>query len=337
MTEKMEKKRLAVLRFLADSDGPQSSPAIAEHLTASGHEMSERTIRLYLQDLDEEALTENHGKRGRTITEKGRVELANARAFDKVGYLAAKIDRMMYRMTFNLRELTGTVVINLSIISKDMLATAVPLLSSVFRAGYSMGSLVAFFGPGERIGEVTIPADSVGIGTVCSVTVNGVLLSEGIPTTSRFGGLLEIRNGKYTRFVELIHYEGTTLDPLEVFIRSRMTDYFGATTAGNGRIGASFREVPAESRARVIEISARLEQANLRGFISVGWPGQPLMEIPVGDGRIGIVVIGGLNPVAILEEKGIHVQFTGALAGLLDYRQLFHYREMEDRAGILLK
>jgi HTH-type transcriptional regulator, global nitrogen regulator NrpRI len=333
----MEKKRLAVLRFLAGSDGPQTSPTIAEHLTASGHEMSERTIRLYLQELDEEGLTENHGKRGRTITEKGRAEMTNARAFDKVGYLAAKIDRMMYRMSFNLREKAGTVVINVSIINGDQLRAAVPLLESVYRGGFSMGNLVAFFGPGRRIGEVTIPPDSVGIGTVCSVTVNGVLLSEGIPTTSRFGGLLEIRNGKYTRFVELIHYEGTTLDPLEVFIRSRMTDYFGATTTGNGKVGASFREVPAESRARVMDISARLEQAHLRGFISVGWPGRPLMEIPVGDGRVGIVVIGGLNPVAILEEKGIHVQFAGALAGLLDYGQLFHYREMEQMAAALLE
>ncbi len=332
----MEKKRLAVLRFLAGSDGPQTSPAIAEHLTASGHEMSERTIRLYLQELDEEGLTENHGKRGRTITEKGISELASARVFDKVGYLAAKIERMMYRMTFNLRERKGTVVLNVSIIAAEEMATAVPLLESVFRGGYSMGSLVTLFGPGQRIGELTIPEDCVGIGTVCSVTVNGVLLSEGIPTVSRFGGLLEIRNRKYTRFVELIHYEGTTLDPLEVFIRSRMTDYFGATTTGNGRIGASFREVPAESRARVIDIAERLEKAYLSGFVSIGWPGQPLMEIPVGDGRIGLIVIGGLNPVAILEEKGIHVRFTGALAGLLEYENLFHYRELKDRADKLI-
>jgi hypothetical protein len=332
MSDKMEKKRLAILRFLSGTDHPQTSPTITEDLVAAGHETSERTVRLYLQGLDDEGLTENHGKRGRTITEKGIAELASARAFDKVGYLAAKIDRMMYRMTFNLRERAGTVVINVSIIGKDRLRASVPLLTSVFETGYSMGSLAAFFGPGERIGEVTIPEDSVGIGTVCSVTVNGVLLSEGIPTTSRFGGLLELRSGRYTRFVELIHYEGTTLDPLEVFIRSRMTDYSGATSTGNGIIGASFREVPAESRAKVLEIATRLEQVHLRSFVSVGWPGQSLMEIPVGDGRIGIIVIGGLNPVAILEEKGIHVRFTGALAGLLEYDRLFHYKEMEDRA-----
>jgi hypothetical protein len=328
----MEKKRLAILRFLLGTDGPQTSPTVAEHLIASGHPVSERTIRLYLQELDDEGLTTNHGKRGRTITEKGTAELGSARAFEKVGYLAAKIDRMMYRMSFNLRDLAGTVVVNVSIIEGERMRAAIPLLTQVFRAGYSMGSLVSLFGPGSRVGEVTIPEDCVGIGTVCSVTVNGVLLSEGIPTASRFGGLLELKDGKFTRFVELIHYEGTTLDPLEVFIRSRMTDYTGATASGNGRIGASFREVPAESRSRLLDISRRLDEAHLRGFISVGWPGQPLMEIPVGDGRVGIIVIGGLNPVAILEEQGIHVRFTGALAGLLEYGQLFHFDELEARA-----
>ena len=327
----MEKKRLAVLRFLQAADSPQTSPSVTEHLIASGHPISERTIRLYLKELDDEGLTQNHGKRGRTITEKGAAELASARAFDKVGYLAAKIDRMMYQMDFDLAQKTGTVVVNVSIIQKDKLSEAVPLLARVFRAGYSMGNLVSLFEPGSRVGEVTIPQACVGIGTVCSVTVNGILLSHGIPTTSRFGGLLELKGGKFTRFVEIIHYEGTTLDPLEVFIRSRMTDYTGATATGDGRIGASFREVPAESRGRVLEIAGRLNEARLRGFISIGWPGQPLLEVPVGDGRLGIIVIGGLNPVAILEEQGIHVEFTGALAGLLEYDRLFQYEELERR------
>jgi repressor of nif and glnA expression len=332
MSEKMEKTRLAVLRFLQAADSPQTSPAVAEHLAASGHPVSERTIRLYLKGLDDAGLTRNHGKRGRTITERGAAELASARAFEKVGYLGARIDRMMYQMSFDLTRRTGTVVINTSIIERDRLMEAVPLLARVFGAGYSMGSLVTLFSPGSRAGELTIPENCVGIGTVCSVTVNGVLLAEGIPTTSRFGGLLELSRGKFVRFVEIIHYEGTTLDPLEVFIRSRMTDYVGATATGNGRIGASFREVPAESRNRVLDLATRLEKAHLRGFISIGWPGQPLLEIPVGDGRLGIIVIGGLNPVAILEERGIHVRFTGALAGLLEYERLFHFEELERRA-----
>jgi repressor of nif and glnA expression len=199
-----------------------------------------------------------------------------------------------------------------------------------------MGKLMALFRPGEQVGPRAIPEDSVGIGTVCSITVNGVFVAHGIPTHSRFGGLLELREGKPTRFAEFINYDGTTLDPLEIFIRSVMTDYVGATRAGNGLVGASFREVPADSRDHVLELGRRLEKVGLGGLFLVGWPGQPLLKIPVSEGRLGLVVLGGLNPIAILEEQGVHVRRTGALAGLIDYGRLFHYEELSERSRELL-
>jgi repressor of nif and glnA expression len=48
------------------------------------------------------------------------------------------------------------------------------------------------------------------------------------------------------------------------------------------------------------------------------------------EGRVGAIVIGGLNPVAILEEQNIKVQ-SRALAGMVDYERLFPYHEMEER------
>ena len=87
---------------------------------------------------------------------------------------------------------------------------------------------------------MVVPEGSVGIGTVCSITVNGVLVAHGIPTNSRFGGLLELRDHKAVRFAEFINYDGTTIDPLEVFIRSRMTDYLGATRTATGSSGRAF-------------------------------------------------------------------------------------------------
>lgn len=62
----------------------------------------------------------------------------------------------------------------------------------------------------------------------------------------------------------------------------------------------------------------------------VGWPGQSLLEIPVSEGRVGAIVIGGLNPVAILEETGIRIK-SRALAGIVEYEKLFHYKEMPER------
>ncbi|HPQ60893.1 MAG TPA: NrpR regulatory domain-containing protein, partial [Syntrophales bacterium] len=109
-----------------------------------------------------------------------------------------------------------------------------------------------------------------------------------------------------------------------------MTDYSGATTTGNGLIGAGFRELPAGSRVRVEEIAGELGKIGLGGFMAIGWPGQPLLEIPVSEGRFGAVVIGGLNPVAILEERGIRTQ-SRALAAFDDFSSLFRYEELDER------
>jgi len=337
MRDRTEEKRLAILRVLREAAQPLGSAAIADGLSAMGYDISERTVRFHLLEMDRSGLTQNLRRNGRRITEQGLKELARARAFEKVGYLSARIDQMTYRMEFDLGRKSGTVVLNLSLIEKDQLERAVPLLGRVFAAGYAMGKLVTLLAPGEQVGPTLVPEGMVGIGTVCSITVNGVLVAHGIPVVSRFGGLLELRDRKPTRFVELIHYEGTTIDPLEVFIRSGMTDYMGATTTGTGLIGASFREVPGDARDRVIELADQMSKAGLGGVFLVGWPGRPLLEIPVSEGRVGLVVIGGLNPVAILEEQGMRVRHTGALTGLIDYWRLFPYEELGGRAREIIR
>jgi repressor of nif and glnA expression len=137
---------------------------------------------------------------------------------------------------------------------------------------------------------------------------------------------MELRDGKATRFVEIIRYDGTSIDPLEVFIRSRMTDYHGAIRDGNGLIGASFREIPADSRELVVHLAERLEGIGLGAFVKIGASGQPVLGCPVSEGRIGTVVVGGLNPIAILEESGYRVE-SRALSGMLEYNRLFPYVE----------
>ncbi len=333
--EKTEKKRLAILKILQEADGSLSSSKLTQQLQALGHDVSGRTVRLYLMELDREGLTKNFGKRGRKITPRGIKELSAVQAYEKVGFMAAKIDQLSYKMTFDLARRTGTVITNVSMLPLEKLKRAGPLIKKVFASGYAMGQLLTLFRPLERVGEQTVPEDCVGVGTVCSVTLNGVLLAHGIPTNSRFGGLLEIQDKRARRFVELISYEGTTIDPLEIFIRTGMTDYIGATSLGSGRIGAGFREIPADSRNKVVEIARQLETVGLGGFMTIGWPGQPLLDIPVSEGRAGAVVIGGLNPIAILEEYGIRVP-SRALANLVDYQNLFSYRELDQRAKAFL-
>ncbi|MBW1975720.1 MAG: DUF128 domain-containing protein [Deltaproteobacteria bacterium] len=327
MREDIKVNYLRILRILSQANGPLSSREITRRLSMRGYNMSERTVRLYLARMDKAGFTENLGKKGRIITELGKKEVEENTIFEKVSLLSSKIDRLTYLMTFDARTKTGTVVINISVMPHEILMENLSYIEAVFEHGYGMGKLVTVFKPGETIGGITIPTNHVGIGTVCSVTLNGVLLHHGIPVTSLFGGLLELRNHKPHRFAEVVYYQGTSIDPLEVFIRSRMTDYTGAITSGSGRIGAGFREMPAESRNQVIEIAQYLEEVGLGGFMIIGWPDEPVLDIPVPAGQIGSVVIGGLNPVAIIEEKGNSIS-SRALAALIDYGKLFPYYEL---------
>ncbi len=328
MIERIEKKRLAILRVLKNSTIPLASRTIKNQLVQRGYDISERTVRFHLLDMDCKGLTEYINKKGRRITPLGISELSKARVFEKVGFLNAKIDQMTYGMNLNLDQMNGTVVVNTSLIRREDMPGAAPLIKRVFDAGYSMGRLMTLFWPGEQIGDIYVPEGYIGIGTVCSITLNGVLLSKGIPIHSRFGGILEIENRKATRFVAIINYDGTSLDPLEIFTKSGMTDHIGATMNGNGLIGASFREVPAASRERVIEIAKRLDEVGLGGVYEVGLQGHNLCEIPLNEGLIGIIVIGGLNPVAILAESGYDVSLN-ALTGHVDYHRLFSYEELD--------
>lgn len=333
--DKREKKKLAILETLHRSSGSLSSTNITELLTAQDVDISERTVRLYLQELDKEGLTENRGRRGRIITDKGKREAGTSRVMERIGLLSGKIDAMAYRMDFDPALRRGSVVVNVSAIPlNEFTGERRKLIEKVFKKGYSMGKLLALFEPGDGRAGFDIPDGHVGIGTVCSITLNGVLLRRGIPTFSRFGGLLELRDGNPTRFADIIHYDGTSIDPLVVFIRSGMADYCGAVNTGNGRIGASFREFPADSIDTVHSISGQLETIGLGSLLCLGSPGQNLYGVPVGPQRVGAIIIGGLNPMSIFEETGLRIE-SSALSSLVDFNRLFHYSELKDRLAAL--
>ncbi|GAB4254227.1 MULTISPECIES: DUF128 domain-containing protein [Deferrisoma] len=324
-----ERRRRAVLRVLHETSRPLGSHEIVSELARRGIDLAERTVRSYLAEFRAEGLARREGRRGYVLTARGRQTLDDAAGLERVSLLSAKIDRMTFQMDFDLRARRGNLVANTTLTRRDALEACADTICEVFRKGYAMGSLLGLLGPGERVGAWEVPAGRVGFCTVCSITVNGVLLKMGIPVRSRFGGLLEIRDGRPVRFAEVILYDGTSIDPLEIFIRGRMTDYCGAVERGAGRIGASFREIPMESRETVVEAAGELRDAGLGAILEVGRPGAELYGIPVPEGRVGMVVVGGLNPASVLEERGYPAE-SRALCGFLPYERFFPYHRLRD-------
>ncbi len=331
-----QRLKVAILRTLRDAPDPIGSARIAEEIAGYGIDLSSRSVRMYLEELERQGLVASavRGRRGgRTITPKGVSEINDALVLDRVGLTATRVEDLALRVDFDPTTQVGRVAVNLSLVHASLVRPAIVEMLPIFRAGLGMGNYACLLEPGTRINEFTVPAGQVAIGTVCSVTANGILLSRRVPVTSRFGGVLELVDGEPVRFTDVIYYDGTSLDPLEIFIKGQLTQVANLATTGCGRIGASFREVPTAALNVVVDTFSELEKIGLGRILMLGKPNRPLLGFPVPEGRTGLVVAGGLNPMAALEEAGIHAR-NFALSQLLDFGRLQHYEDLAQRFGI---
>lgn len=322
----MNKTMLAMLKVLDRHTDIVGSREISRQLKMHGIDLTERTVRYHLRILDERGYTEVFGKEGRKITDKGREELKRALISDKIGFVISKIETLSYLTTLNLENMSGDIILNISYFPEDRLKDALKILKSAFSSSYVMSDKVVFERGGGVIGDVIIPEGKIGIGTVCSVTINGIFLKAGIPVTSKFGGLVEISDGKPARFVSLVSYEGSSLDPHEIFIRSKMTDVLGAVKGKNGIILASFREIPVVCSEEAKRLAEKMAGRGIGGILMIGEPNKPLLEMPVGIDKVGMMIVGGLNPVSALEESGIPTE-SAAMSTLYEYSKLNSFKE----------
>lgn len=324
----MNKTMISILRVLDAKHGKVTgSREIARQLMTHGIELTERTVRYHLRILDEKGFTRVLGKEGRIITRKGREELSQSLVSEQVGFVINKIETLSYLSDFDILTKKGKIILNVTFFPENVFAAALKVMRDAFSSAYQMSDRVITAGPGGSIGEVAIPAGRVGFGTVCSVTINSILLKAGVPVTSKFGGVLQVEGGEPSRFVALISYEGTSLDPLEIFIKSSMTDVRSAVTNNSGKILASFREIPVVCVEKAQELKTKMEEEGLGGILAIGNPNQKLVEMPVGADKAGIVVVGGLNPIAAVEEAGIPTT-SRAMSTLCDYSELVRFSEL---------
>jgi repressor of nif and glnA expression len=327
-TQDVEKKVICILKVLGDSQTSMGSRVIARLLKDRGVELGERAVRYHLKLMDERGLTQLVGRRdGHVLTERGMEEVKSALVKDKVGFAISRIELLAFRTNFDSEKRCGTVPVNVSFFSRERFGQAIQVMKPVFEKGFCVSNLVAVASEGQQLGELTVPGGKVGFATVCSIVINGCLLKAGVPMESRFGGILEIRNQKPLRFVELIYYAGCSLDPSQVFIRARMTAVQEAAKRGEGRILANFREIPAICRPVAERVIGKLSEAGLDGLLLMGGTSETVCQIPVELNKIGMILIGGLNPVAAAEEAGIEAE-NYAMSTVMEYQKLTRFQKI---------
>jgi repressor of nif and glnA expression len=324
----IERKVLSILKILSSSPQAQGARVIARYLKEMGIELTERAVRYHLRLTDEKGLTKLVGRRdGRVITELGQTELKKALVKDKVGFAFSRIESLAFRTNFNFKTHTGPIPINISIFAKEDFRKALKIMKNIFRSGLCVSDRVAVASEGDTIGETIVPKGKMALATVCSITVNGALLKAGVPVDSRFGGILQIQDHKPLRFTELINYAGTSLDPSEIFIQAKMTSVINAIETGNGDILANFREIPAICRPTAEEVFNKLKKAGINGVLLLGNISETVCEMTVDINRVGVVLMGGLNPVAAAYEAGIESD-NFAMSALMEYEKLVRFDEV---------
>lgn len=289
--------------------------------------MHPRTVRQYSAELEHEGLV-TAAKRGRSggrgITPKGIARVADAFVHEQVALASARVDALAWQVTLDLAARIGRVAVDVAVLSASDAAVGASEMGAVLGAGLGVGEYGIVRRGEEHVGHLVVPVGSVALVSMSSVTMNGVLLSARVPVRCRFAGLLELRQGVPVRFCEVVRYDGTSLHPSWVLVRAEATSVRQAARTGTGRIVAGFCEIPTAAVDEANRIFLGLRRSGLGCLLQMGRPGEPLLGVPVRDGRTGFVLVDGVNPLAAVIEAGVTVREHRAVE-LYEYGDLRHH------------
>ncbi len=317
----VQRKLIEILRILYENHEPIGARLIADRMNEHGYPLGERGVRYHLRILDERGLTQRQGYDGRVITERGINELNNALVGDRLGFINTRIEKFIYDTTFDLKTGQGRVITNTSIIDKADLDRTLGILKDVVNNGFSISPYIKIIEEGTVTSDIKIKKKKIGIATMCSITIDGILMKSGIPVNTRYGGMLEVKDKKPVKFEDIIYYTGTTIDPMRIFISRNMTRVLNAMNTGSGSLLANMREIPVSAVPEAEKVLKTIMDMNLGGIAKIGEPWKPVLNAPVDSGRVGIVAYAGVNGMAAVKEAGINVD-THPISTIADFREL---------------
>jgi repressor of nif and glnA expression len=314
----IQRKLIEILRVIDEHGGAVGARIISDALKERGYPLGERGVRYHLRILDERGLTEGHGYAGRTITKRGRREIEEALVHDRIGFIHARLEEMIYQTDFDLEKERGLVIANITTIQKEDLDDALQVLQ--YLSEHKMNCRIKIIEEGASDHTVVVPEGYAGIATICSATCDGILLKHGIPVNIRYGGMLRFDKNQALHYTDLIAYAGTTIDPMKIFISWKATSVLDVVETGDGLLLANVRAVPDLARDEASKILARAVEAGITDYVTIGDPRSPVLGAPVVAGMTGISVSAGLNSIAAIQEVGIEVAVE-PVATVMDYSE----------------
>ena len=230
---------------------------------------------------------------------------------EKVKFLLSKAWNLIHNVDFDPESVKGHVIVNVSYLKEEDMEDGLKIFDQVMasRPEYCSSKYFQIL-PG--------PDGKKGLATICSLTIDGILTKNGIASTPQYGGILET-GGKSPRFIELTAYNGSSLDPHEIYLSKGLTSV-NKSLKKDGRILASLREIPYVARPETLDVLDETEEAGF-SILKVGKPSELVYNAKVDRYHVGIVAPGGLNPIAAIKEAGISVE-AKAVEMLMDIAKM---------------
>ena len=228
----------------------------------------------------------------------------------KISFLLSKSWNLIQQVNFDIEKRKGNIVSNISYLKRDDLDKALNIMEETYNDDPK------HINPYYQIMDHPTDDETVGIATICSLSIDGILINNGIICNPKYGGLLELTEPSL--FIELISYNGSTVDPHKIFIAKDMTAV--ANDIGPKKVLASFKEIPYISRDYAVDLLDTLDKTGF-SIYKIGKPRALTYNAKADNYNFGIVAGSGLNSIAAIREKGIDIHVK-AIEKLIPFEKM---------------
>ena len=229
---------------------------------------------------------------------------------EKITFFLSKTWNLIQKVSFDIEKRKGNIISNVSYIKKSDLDNVMDIMLETYNNNPK------YINPYYKV--INHPTDDkkVGIATICSLSIDGMLINNGIMSFPKYGGLLELTEPPL--FIDLISYNGSTVDPHKLFLSKNMTSITGDDTPN--KILASFKEIPYISREYAVHL---LDTLNKIGFsiYKIGKPRELLYNAKSDNYNFGVVTGSGLNSMGAIKENGIDIEIK-AIEKLIPFEKM---------------
>lgn len=228
----------------------------------------------------------------------------------KISFLLSKTWNLIQQVNFDIEKRKGDIISNVSFIDKDKIDKSLFVMEETYNCNPK------YINPYYKLINHPTNDSKIGIATICSLSIDGILIDNGVMSNPKYGGLLELTEPPL--FIDLISYNGSTEDPHKIFLAKNMTSI--TKNNGSNKILASFKEIPYISREHSVQL---LEILNNIGFsiYKIGKPREVTYNAKADNYNSGIVTGSGLNTIGAIKEKGIDVEIK-AIEKLLPFEKM---------------